>query len=169
MYVYRLDSAQCRGTGHKFPRVSMRPQSNGDMQPKLGLSAVAFRTVWSKSYVITSTLTSDECVVQDYFDYIHHYHYIHIIAFNMSIVSSVALISDIETISDWIIDSAVLSGSMSVYNKPGCTFYILWTMAASWVVRGGAKPDTSPSPLTGGSQVLQIEIFNKNIQLRLSN
>ena len=55
------------------------------------------------------------------FDYIHHYHYIHIIAFNMSIVSSVALISDIETISDWIIDSVVLSGSMSVYNRPGCT------------------------------------------------
>ena len=36
-------------------------------------------------------------------------------------------------------------------------FHILWTMAASWVVRGGAKPDTSPSPLTGGSQVLQIK------------
>ena len=140
MRVFTLHSAQCGGTGHKFPRVSMRPQSNGDMQPKLGLSAVAFRTVWSKSYVITSTLTSDECVVQDYFDYIHHYHYIHIIAFNMSIVSSLALISDIETISDWIIDSVVLSGSMSVYNKPGCTLIqCTWlsTMACCMSVHRG--------------------------------
>ena len=33
---------------------------------------------------------------------------------------SLALISDIETISDWIIDAAVLSGSLSLYKRPGC-------------------------------------------------
>ena len=53
---------------------------------------------------------------------------------------SLALISDIETISDWIIDGAVLSGCILVYSRPHCTLILcagLNTMACCMSVHRG--------------------------------